>query len=390
MLCCPNTRRVMAGGFTLAVLLLAAGVVFTSRPNAATAEEPKVKADPPAKPDAPKAGGKSDHTCFGGDTSRNMVNLIDKGVPHDLGEGDERKLNEKLLKWKTDLGSRAYGGPIVANGKILVGTNNGRPRNPRDQKKTGEDIEPIDKGVLMCFDEKTGEFLWQAVNDKLPSGLVNDWPNEGVCSTPLVDGNRVYLTTNRCTIQCLDLNGGQDGFQGKPLKFLDPTTKKERVHDAKTDADVIWELDMMTELGVFPHNMTASSLLMVGDILYSTTANGVDENHINIPAPNAPSFVAVDKKTGKVIWKRSDPGKNIMHGQWSNPVYAEVDGTKMVIFPGGDGYVYGFTPEKGELLWKKHFVSTWTPPANGGRGGGILCPGGIRVGVDILKGAQSE
>src|SRR4051812_4215848 len=124
MLCCPNTRRVLAGGFTLAVLLLAAGVVFTSRPTAATAEEPKVKADPPAKADAPTAkAGKSDHVCFGGDTSRNMVNLIDKGIPHDLGEGDEHKLNDKLLKWKADLGSRAYGGPIIANGKVLVGTN---------------------------------------------------------------------------------------------------------------------------------------------------------------------------------------------------------------------------------------------------------------------------
>lgn len=353
MLPCPKTRRLIAGGFTLAVLLLAAGVVFTSRPAVATAEEPKVKADPPAKPDNPAAkAGKSDHTCFGGDPSHNMVNLLDKGIPHELGEGDEHKLNEKLLKWKADLGSRAYGGPIIANGKVLVGTNNGKPRNARDQKKAGEDIEPFDKGVLMCFDEKTGEFLWQAVNDKLPSGQVNDWPLEGVCSTPLVDGNRVYLTTNRCTIQCLDLNGGQDGFQGKPLKFIDPTTKKERVHDGKNDADVIWELDMMADLGVFPHNMTAASPLLVGDILYCVTANGVDENHINIPAPNAPSFIAVDKKTGKVLWQRNDPGKNIMHGQWANPSYAEVGGTKMVIFPGGDGWVYAFTPEKGELIWK--------------------------------------
>jgi outer membrane protein assembly factor BamB len=353
MLCCPNTRRLMAGGFTLAALLLAGVVLFTPRPTAtATADEPKVKADPPAKPDGGAKAGKSDLSSFGGGPSRNMVNLTDKGIPHEVGEGDEHKLNEKLLKWKADLGSRAYGGPIIAGGKVFVGTNNGKPRNPRDEKKTGEDVEPLDKGVLMCFDEKTGAFLWQAVNDKLPSGQVNDWPLEGVCATPLVDGDRVYLTTNRCTVQCLDVNGGQDGFQGKPLTFIDPATKKERAHDAKTDADVIWELDMMKELGVFPHNMTAASPLLVGDILFVVTANGVDENHINIPAPNAPSFIAVDKKTGKVLWQRNDPGKNIMHGQWANPAYAEAGGTKMVIFPGGDGWVYAFTPEKGELVWK--------------------------------------
>jgi outer membrane protein assembly factor BamB len=375
MLCCPNTRRLLAGGFSVAAILLAAVVTLLPRPSAvATADEPKAKAEQPAKADAPKVkaeepvkaepakadtpkadspkGGKSDLTCFGGDPSRNMVNLTDKGIPHALGEGEEAKLNEKLLKWKADLGSRAYGGPIIANGKIFVGTNNGKPRNPRDQKKAGDDIEPFDKGVLMCFDEKTGEFLWQAVNDKLPSGQVNDWPLEGVCAAPLIDGNRVYLTTNRCTIQCLDINGGKDGFQGKPLKFKDAATMKDRVHDAATDADVIWELDMMKDLGVFPHNMTAASPMLVGDILFCVTANGVDENHVNIPAPNAPSFVAVDKTTGKVLWQRSDPGKNIMHGQWANPAYAEVDKTKMVIFPGGDGWVYAFTPEKGELLWK--------------------------------------
>jgi outer membrane protein assembly factor BamB len=41
-----------------------------------------------------------------------------------------------------------------------------------------------------------------------------------------------------------------------------------------------------------------------------------------------------------------------MHGQWSNPVYAEPNGMAMIIFPGGDGWVRGFNPKNGELLWK--------------------------------------
>ena len=103
MLCCPNTRRALAGGLSVAAILLAAVVVFLPRGTAATADEPKVKAEVPAKVDAPKAdapkAGKSDLTCLGGDPSRNMVNLTDKGIPHALGEGEEFKLNEKLLKW---------------------------------------------------------------------------------------------------------------------------------------------------------------------------------------------------------------------------------------------------------------------------------------------------
>lgn len=197
-------------------------------------------------------------------------------------------------------------------------------------------------GILMCFDQKSGNLLWQAVHDKLPSGQVHDWPKEGVCSTPLVDGNRVYYVSNRCSVICADVNGMADGNQG---------IQTEKYKTA-TDADVIWELDMIGELGVFPHNMAACSPLAVGGILFVTTANGVDEGHINIPAPQAPSFVAIDKNSGKVLWKRNDPGKQIMHGQWSNATYAEINGVKQVIFPGGDGVLRGFKPETGDVLWE--------------------------------------
>ena len=85
------------------------------------------------------------------------------------------------MLWKADLGSRSYGGPVVSGGKVYVGTNNENPRNKRDTKPDpcmpGKMI-PIDRGVLMCFDEKTGKFLWQAVHPKLPSGQVNDWPED--------------------------------------------------------------------------------------------------------------------------------------------------------------------------------------------------------------------
>lgn len=132
---------------------------------------------------------------------------------------------------------------------------------------------------------------------------------------------------------------GNQGFQGEKYK------------DA-TDADIIWQYDMMKELNVFPHNMSAGCPLIVGDILYVHTANGLDDGHLNLPSPNAPSFIALDKKTGKLLWKSSLPGKNIMHGQWSNATYAEIDGVRQVIFPAGDGWIYSLVPETGELIWK--------------------------------------
>ena len=44
-----------------------------------------------------------------------------------------------------------------------------------------------DGGVLMAFDANNGKFLWQRYHAKLPTGRVNDWPGEGLCSTAYTD-----------------------------------------------------------------------------------------------------------------------------------------------------------------------------------------------------------
>jgi outer membrane protein assembly factor BamB len=297
---------------------------------------------------------------FGGTPQRNMVNLVEKNILTDWAVKDEKKkIEAKNIKWVADLGSKAYGGPVIADGKIFIGTNNDRPRNPRD---TDPDTKlAIDKSIIMCFEEATGKFLWQSVHDKLPAGMVHDWPREGICSSPVVEGKRLWYVSNRCEVVCATTEGLTNGKNEGPFK-------DEKYKD-KTDADIIWKLDMIGDLGVFPHNLATCSPLIVGDTLFVITSNGVDEFHIKIPKPQAPSFLAIDKNTGKVKWSNNLPTKNLlepgadlkhlvdrglvmMHGQWSNPVYAEVDGKGEIIFPGGDGWIYAFEPEKGELIWK--------------------------------------
>ncbi|HEY3788424.1 MAG TPA: PQQ-binding-like beta-propeller repeat protein, partial [Urbifossiella sp.] len=336
-------RPILFGCAMLLVVGIAAGVALNAVPNS---DAPPVgSSDPNAAPVAAN-GGPNDHTMFGGTPSRNMVNLVAKDVP---GKFDP----DKDAIWKAELGSQSYGGPIVAGGKVFVGTNNERPRNKRDISKNADgDEEPIDRGILMCFDEKTGKFLWQAVFPKLPSGQVHDWPKEGLCSTPVVEGERIYFVSNRCAVVCADVNGRLNGVQGHPIRGTDPKTNKPIDFDGPTDADILWEYDMMRELNVSPHNLAVCCPVIVGDIIYIVTANGVDEGHFNIPSPEAPSFIALDKNTGKLIWKKNYPGRNIMHGQWSNPTYAEIAGVRQIIFPGGDGWLYGLVPETGEIIWK--------------------------------------
>ena len=298
--------------------------------------------------------GNRDWPLFGGTVQRNLVNLQEAGLPAtwSIEQG-----KEKNLVWSVALGSKAYGGPVVSGGKIYIGTNNDFPRDP---KVAG------DRGILLCLDQATGELIWQSVHDKLPAGRVNDWPREGICSSPVVEGKRIWYISNRCEVICADAAGMTDG-------------KNDGVQDEKLtgpkDADILWRVDMIGQLNVFPHNLATCSPLIVGDTLFVITSNGVDEGHINIPQPGAPSFLAMDKNTGKVLWssnlpsaslvearkkggndvdikKLVDEGKLLMHGQWSNPVYAEPNGKAMIIFPGGDGWIYSFAPNTGELLWK--------------------------------------
>src|ERR1051325_4226250 len=221
--------------------------------------------------------GNGDWPMWGGAPDRNMVSNM-KGSPTTW---DVK--TRKNVKWVAELGSQTYGNPVVAGGQIYVGTNN---EGVRDPKVTG------DKGILMAFRESDGEFLWQAVSDKLIAGRVNDWPYQGVCSSPLVENGRVYYVTNRAELVALDSKGFGDGKNDGP--FVDEKLKGEK------DADVIWKFDMMEEVGSLPHNMANSSPVMFGDLIYVSTSNGQDESHVNIPSPKAPAIIAVNKNTGKL------------------------------------------------------------------------------------------
>lgn len=230
---------------------------------------------------------------------------------------------------------------MVAGGKIFIGTNNGGARIKRFSAD-------VDLGCLLCFQEANGEFLWQHSNEKLPSPEDNDWPFAGVCSTPLVERDRLWYVTNRCELICLDVDGFRDGENDGPIQ--DEPTR------GNYEADLVWKLDMRELMGVWPHNMSSSSVTAVGRRLFVCTSNGPNESHSRVPAPDAPSFMAVDKVSGDVLWTDNSPSGALIHGQWSSPAAVEVDGVLQVIFGGGDGVLYSFDGAgdgngRSKLLW---------------------------------------
>lgn len=230
----------------------------------------------------------------------------------------------KNILWSATLGSKGYGNPIVAQGIVTIGTNNENHRDPNNA---------ADGGVEMAFDQFTGKFLWQKFYSKLATGRVNDWPGEGLCATAYSEPGRLWYCTNQCHVVCLDLSPGAAKLpDGSP--------------------PVIWDYDMIGKLGVFPHNMTSSSIASFGDLIYVITGNGVDDTHKYVVAPNAPGIVCFNKNTGKVVWTDNSPGVNVLHGQWSSVAIVEVNGLPMVIAPLGDAWVYAYEATTGKIIWK--------------------------------------
>lgn len=282
---------------------------------------------------------------WGGSPGKNMVSS-ETGLPFDISGGEESEEQEgqidlasaKGCKWVVNLGSESYGTPTIGSGLVLVGTNNEKPRNPS--------IEG-DRGVVMAFREKDGTFVWQLTVPKLPGGDEVDWEYLGICSSTLIAGDRGYVMTNRGEVACLDLKGLADGNQGfgdEGQYMAGPGKEPRKV--GPTDADILWTYDMMKSLGVRPHNITSSSVALVGGTILATTSNGFDEEHDHLPAPDAPTLIALDAMTGKLKGaEQVGISKATMHCNWSSPCIGSYKGKPAVLFGGGNGFLHAFDLE---------------------------------------------
>jgi outer membrane protein assembly factor BamB len=264
------------------------------------------------------------------------------GLPDSFDVGTGRN-----VKWVAALGSQSYATPIVAGGRVLIGTNNDVPRDPRHKG---------DRAVLLCLAESDGRLLWQLVIPKLSEDLGDpylDWRRVGFASPPTVEGDRAYTLTNRGEVICLDMNGLADGNMGP---FLDEgghmtpraAAATQPVAPAANDADIVWVCDLVAQTGVRTHDQVQGSVLVHGDLLYVNSCNGVDGTHKAIPAPDAPSLIVIDKRTGRIVARDGlRLGPNTFHVNWSSPSLADGgDNTPRVFFGGGDGVCYAIDPLK--------------------------------------------
>ena len=280
----------------------------------------------------PSAAQAADQPQWGEAWTRNMVSR-EEGIPATFDP--ETGAN---IRWTAKLGTEAHSTPVVADGRVYIGTNNQHPRDPKHEG---------DRGVLMCFDEATGKLLWQLVVPKREEDPYFDWPKSGISSPATVEGDRVYIVTNRGEVACLDANGLTDGNDGPFLdeaRHMTPQSEPPLALES-LDADILWLCDLTAEAGIWSHDGAHSSILIHGNLLYLNSGTGVDNSHVKIRRPDAPSLVVIDKRTGRFVAReREDIGPDIFHCTWSSPSLARIDGKEVIVFAAGNGIVYGFEP----------------------------------------------
>ncbi len=250
---------------------------------------------------------------------------------------------ETNVRWSVRLGDVVFGCPTVSEGRVFVGTNHAAVReDPRFSKSRG--------GVLVCLDEDSGATIWSLVTPERTEGFPEHthMPQQrwGICSSPAVEGDRVYIVTNGDDVLCLDVNGLADGNDGPFLdeaRYMAPEGEPPIALN-EHDADIIWRYDIPRELDVAPHDVGSCSVLLYGDVLYTSTSNGLGtKNPVDPLRPNAPAFIALDKRSGRLIGVEDEQlSERLFHAQWSSPTAGIVDGRALIFLGGGDGVCYAF------------------------------------------------
>lgn len=193
----------------------------------------------------------------------------------------------------------------------------------------------------IALDAASGAELWAANLDRAvyPNGGVGD--DDGPRSTPVVDGDRVYILTSYLKLHCLSAATGK----------------------------TVWSRDCVAELGatVVPWENAAAPLLLDGLILLNGNATGG-------------RLMAFQKADGRLAWR----SQNDVMTQ-ATPVVATLAGSRHAVFFTQSGLV-SVDPATGALLWKYAFpFSTSTAASPVVAGDEVYCSAAYGKGAGMVQ-----
>lgn len=215
---------------------------------------------------------------------------------------DKWSLNGENLLWKAPYGARST--PVVHGGHVYL-------LNGAGAKETLQER-------LLCLDVNTGKLLWERRWNLYMSDVP---PHRIAWASPAIDP----ATGN---VYAFGGNGTLLGFTpaGKPL----------------------WQRSLVEDYGLFTtHGGRTSSPIIDGDLVIVSAVSSTWGKEAN----RSHRLMAFDKKTGETVWV-STPGGRPYDTSYSNPVIAEINGTRLLINGLGDGSMIAVKPQTGEPVWR--------------------------------------
>jgi outer membrane protein assembly factor BamB len=220
----------------------------------------------------------------------------EKGLPEKWSPSGDN------LAWKAPYGGRSA--PIVLNGRVYL--QNTAEKGEREQER------------VMCFDAATGKLLWE---HRFNVYLSDVPPHRVGWASPAGDpatGN-VYAM----------------GVGGTLLAF-------------SKDGKVLWERSLGEDFALLTtHGGRTVSPLVDGDLVIASGVTFQWGQH----ARGTHRWIAFDKRTGETMWV-SAPGSRPYDTTYAAPIIVDVNGTRLLIQGGSDGFVHAIKPQTGEPVWK--------------------------------------
>lgn len=203
---------------------------------------------------------------------------------------------EKNVAWKTPVAGLGWSSPVVVSGRVYITSAVPDPKSGETSLRA------------LCFDAANGKSVWDIEVFKAPKGSPKGHGKNSMASpTPVVADARIYVHFGHMGTACLDAKG-----------------------------EILWK---QNDLKYSPVHGNGGSPVLVGDRLIYL-ADGGDKQFA----------VALDKDTGKVVWKTPREYKAPKPFAFCTPLVIEVDGKKQIVSPGAN-FVAAYDPADGKEIW---------------------------------------
>jgi outer membrane protein assembly factor BamB len=243
--------------------------------------------------------------------------------------------SENLVVWKTDIAEKCSEIIVTKDHVIFFGHS-----LLSDDSVGAEKRDVITVGAV---DRRNGKILWTYYSAR-DANWRADLPQTPLRTFADVTNDRVLFLSNDSSLVCLDLSGLSDGDHGQV---------DEHAEWSNQNADTIWKTNLADKLDVSRTELSDTACRVGGVIVHKQTCYAVTGHGRHFEQiPSAPSFVAVDMETGKIIWSEIIKDFKQLTGNYAGPtLISREDGPPLVVFPSADGILRAYDTENLEQVW---------------------------------------